>query len=88
METNVLRVGGTFGKTNYTMRPLTLLVVKFLEDKCADEEGTWALVVEKARGWLVGLGQDQAALEELEKKALEIVQKSPVTGGYDDADDR
>jgi IPT/TIG domain/NHL repeat len=29
VETNVLRVGGTFGKTNYTMRPLTLLVVKF-----------------------------------------------------------
>jgi hypothetical protein len=61
----------------------TLLVVKFLEEKCVDEEGTWALVVEKARAWLVGMGNDQAAMEELEKKALEIVQKSPVTGDDD-----
>jgi hypothetical protein len=62
----------------------TFLVVKFLEEKCADEEGTWALVVEKARIWLAGMEKDQAAMEELEKKALEIVQKTPVTGGYDD----
>jgi hypothetical protein len=61
----------------------TLLVVKFLEEKCVDEEGTWALVVEKARVWLVGMGNDQAAMEELGKKALEIVQKSPVTGDDD-----
>jgi hypothetical protein len=55
---------------------VTLLVVKFLEEKCADEEGTWALVVEKARGWLVSLAKDKAAMEGLEKKALETVQKS------------
>jgi hypothetical protein len=35
---------------------VTLLVVKFLEEKCSGEEGTWGLVVEKARGWLEGLG--------------------------------
>jgi hypothetical protein len=64
----------------------TLLVVRFLEEKCADEEGTWALVVEKARGWLVGLGKDQAAMEELEKKALEIVRKVPINGGYESDD--
>lgn len=46
---------------------LTLLVVKFLEMKCLDEEGTWGLVVEKAKGWLEGLGMMN--LEDLEKKA-------------------
>jgi hypothetical protein len=63
-----------------------LLVIKFLEEKCADEEGTWALVVEKARIWLAGMGSDPSAMEELEKKALEIVQKLPVTGGYENDD--
>jgi hypothetical protein len=65
----------------------TLLVVKFLEEKCADEEGTWALVVEKARTWLASMGNDPSAMDELEKKALGIVQKSPVSGGYAADDD-
>jgi len=42
---------------------ITLVVVKYLEEKCPDEEGTWGLVVEKARAWLLGLGMDFAALE-------------------------
>ena len=30
----------------------TLLLVSYLETNCADEEGTWGLVVEKARDFL------------------------------------
>jgi hypothetical protein len=42
---------------------ITLVVVKYLEEKCPDEEGTWGLVVEKARMWLQGIGMDFAELE-------------------------
>lgn len=34
----------------------TTVVIKVLETKMADEEGTWGLVVEKAKGWLSGVG--------------------------------
>ncbi|KAH6693333.1 von Willebrand factor type A domain-containing protein [Leptodontidium sp. MPI-SDFR-AT-0119] len=46
---------------------LTILVVKFLQEKCAEEQGTWELVVEKAQTWLDGCGY--MGVEELEKKA-------------------
>ncbi|TVY80474.1 von Willebrand factor A domain-containing protein 5A [Lachnellula suecica] len=52
---------------------VTLLVVAFLEQKMVAEEGTWALVVEKARGWLEALGV--LDLEDLEKEAVEFVKK-------------
>lgn len=52
---------------------ITLIVVSFLEQKMASEEGTWALVVEKARGWLESLGIMN--LEELEREAVEFVKK-------------
>jgi hypothetical protein len=30
----------------------TMLLISFLKEKCPEEEGTWGLVVEKARTWL------------------------------------
>ncbi|KAH7400312.1 von Willebrand domain-containing protein [Cadophora sp. MPI-SDFR-AT-0126] len=50
---------------------LTILVVKFLQEKCGEEQGTWELVVEKARAWLDGCGVD--GLEGLEEKAGELL---------------
>jgi hypothetical protein len=52
---------------------ITLVVVSFLEQNMASEEGPWALVVEKARGWLGGLGL--MSLDKLEKEAAEFVKK-------------
>jgi hypothetical protein len=52
---------------------ITLLVVLFLEMKNADEEGTWGMVVEKAREWLGGAVG--AGLGELEKAAAEVIGK-------------
>ena len=52
---------------------VTLVVVCFLEQKMGNEEGTWGLVVEKARGWLEGL--ENMDLENLEKSAKELVMK-------------
>ncbi|TVY40002.1 von Willebrand factor A domain-containing protein 5A [Lachnellula subtilissima] len=52
---------------------ITLVVVSFLEQKMASEEGTWELVVEKARGWLESLGIMN--LEQIEREAAEFVQK-------------
>lgn len=52
---------------------LTMLVVKFLEEKCGDEEGTWGLIVEKARAWIAGLGISGVELEGLEKKVASLV---------------
>ncbi|KAF4620162.1 hypothetical protein G7Y89_g14659 [Cudoniella acicularis] len=46
---------------------LTVLVIKFLQDKCAKEQGTWELVVEKAQAWLDRSGD--IGLENLEKNA-------------------
>ncbi|KAL2061135.1 hypothetical protein VTL71DRAFT_7408 [Oculimacula yallundae] len=46
---------------------LTVLVIKFLQEKCAEEQGTWELVVEKAQAWVYGCGTMD--VEELEKKA-------------------
>ncbi|KAG4444150.1 hypothetical protein IFR05_000379 [Cadophora sp. M221] len=50
---------------------LTILVVKFLQEKCAEEQGTWELVAEKARTWLDGCGD--MGVEELEKKAAALL---------------
>jgi hypothetical protein len=47
----------------------TLIVIKFLEIKCAEEKDTWKFVVEKARGWLKGVTD----LDRLERKAQEVV---------------
>ncbi|KAF4635477.1 hypothetical protein G7Y89_g2626 [Cudoniella acicularis] len=52
---------------------VTLIIVCFLEMKMAEEEGTWGMVVEKARGWLEGCGPMD--LEDLEKQASEVVKK-------------
>ena len=53
---------------------VTILVVLYLEVKNADEEGTWGLVVEKAREWLGS--NAEGGLEGLEKAALEVVKKA------------
>jgi hypothetical protein len=53
---------------------VTLLVVCFLEQKMSGEEGTWGLVVEKARGWLEGSGDMD--LEDLEENAKAFVIKN------------
>ena len=50
---------------------LTLLVIKFLQKKCAEEEGTWELVVEKAKAWLDNSGIGDIA--GLERKAGEVL---------------
>ncbi|KAK0102766.1 hypothetical protein ONS95_006363 [Cadophora gregata] len=50
---------------------LTVLVVKFLQEKCAEEEGTWEMVVEKANAWLDGCGV--GGIQGLEKKAGELL---------------
>jgi hypothetical protein len=51
---------------------ITLLVVRYLEVCLSEEEGTWALIVEKARGWLAeALGM--AALEGLEREATKLI---------------
>ncbi|KAH8600976.1 von Willebrand factor type A domain-containing protein [Bisporella sp. PMI_857] len=42
---------------------ITALVVRWLEIKCPGEEGTWNMVVEKARGWLGRAVKDLGALE-------------------------
>ena len=60
-------------KTGDQMIWITLVVVCFLEQKMASEEGTWALVVQKARSWLEAL--ELMNLEELEKEAAEFVRK-------------
>ncbi|CZT12887.1 related to Vault poly[ADP-ribose] polymerase [Rhynchosporium agropyri] len=46
---------------------LTILVIKFLREKCAAEQGTWELVVEKAQAWLNGCSLIN--VEALEKEA-------------------
>jgi len=51
---------------------ITLLVVRYLE-LCMSEEGTWSLVVEKARGWL-GEVLGMEALEGLEREAAKLIQ--------------
>jgi hypothetical protein len=49
----------------------TLIVINFLEIKCAKEEREWKLAVKKAKEWLRDVG-----LDKLEKKAREVVQNS------------
>lgn len=44
---------------------ITLVVVGVLEKKMAEEEGTWALVVEKAKNWLSE--RESASLSEMKK---------------------
>ncbi|KAL8733083.1 MAG: hypothetical protein Q9181_003704 [Wetmoreana brouardii] len=48
---------------------ITMLVIKWLEVKMADEKEVWELVVEKARAWLTGRTMDT----ELERLAGEVV---------------
>ncbi|CZR66493.1 related to Vault poly[ADP-ribose] polymerase [Phialocephala subalpina] len=55
---------------------ITMLVVKFLEMKCGDEEGTWELVVEKAKAWIQSSGLQQTEVESLEKTAEGIIKKN------------
>jgi hypothetical protein len=43
----------------------TALVVEFLEIKMVEEEETWDLVVEKARGWLEAALDDDKILNEI-----------------------
>ncbi|TVY47496.1 von Willebrand factor A domain-containing protein [Lachnellula occidentalis] len=52
---------------------VTLVVVSFLEQNMASEEGTWALVVEKARGWLESLGIMNLA--EIDRGAAELIKR-------------
>ncbi|KAF8856070.1 hypothetical protein BDZ45DRAFT_625561 [Acephala macrosclerotiorum] len=63
---------------------VTMLVIKFLEMKCGDEEGTWELVVEKANKWIVGLGMEGSIVDLLEKKAGVVIEnsKSGEGGGW------
>lgn len=50
---------------------ITILVITFLETKMGDEEGMWALVVEKARRYVEAAVK--GAVDELEKKAGDVV---------------
>lgn len=50
---------------------LTLLVIAFLQEKCAAEMGTWEMVVEKARAWVEET--KPVCLEVWEIKALEFI---------------
>ena len=53
-----------------------MVVIKVLEEKMAEEEGTWGLIVEKARGWLEGLQWGgEKDLIVLEKEAGEVVER-------------
>jgi hypothetical protein len=62
---------------------ITILVVRWLEVLGSEEEGTWGLVVEKARAWLEGLGVE---LNGLEKDAGLVVEKLKVEGLEEDGD--
>lgn len=50
---------------------MTIIVITFLENKMADEEGTWGLVVEKARDWLASC--ENVDIGSLEQKATTLV---------------
>jgi Vault protein inter-alpha-trypsin domain/von Willebrand factor type A domain len=53
---------------------VTMLVVCFLEQRMGSEEGTWELVVEKARGWLAS--NVLTGLQHLEKEAVETLKRN------------
>jgi len=53
---------------------ITLLIICFLEQKNAAEEGTWGMVVEKARDWVTS--NVQTGLDKLEEAATKIVGKN------------
>jgi hypothetical protein len=53
---------------------VTMLVVCFLEQRMGSEEGTWELVVEKARGWLAG--NVLTGLQHLEEEAVESLKRN------------
>jgi hypothetical protein len=59
------------------VRWITLLVVCWLEERAAEEEGTWGLVVEKARAWLDSLAEvaGDGGLVSLERKARNEVRR-------------
>ncbi|KAH6662335.1 von Willebrand domain-containing protein [Halenospora varia] len=50
---------------------MTMVVITFLENKMADEEGTWGLVVEKARDWLASC--ENVDIGSLEQTAMALV---------------
>jgi hypothetical protein len=54
---------------------ITLLVVCWLEEKASDEEGTWGLVVEKARAWLESQPEVNGGMIGLERKARNEVRR-------------
>lgn len=56
---------------------VTLLVVAWFVEKAASEEGTWALVVEKAKAWLAEIGE---ANQWLEMEKLEGQARDEVRG--------
>jgi hypothetical protein len=49
----------------------TLIVINFLEIRCAKEKSEWELAVKKAKRWLGVVGLDR-----LEEKAREVVQNN------------
>ncbi|KUJ09677.1 uncharacterized protein LY89DRAFT_627904 [Mollisia scopiformis] len=51
---------------------ITMAAVKFLEEKCGDEEGTWGLIVEKARAWMAGT-KSASELEVFESRAEKLI---------------
>lgn len=57
------------------VRWVTLLVVCWLEEKAAAEEGTWGLVVEKARAWLEAQPEVEGGIIGLERKARNEVRR-------------
>jgi hypothetical protein len=59
-------VGGRGG-----VKWITLMVVYWLEDKAAEEQGTWGMVVEKARAWL----ETEGVEHDLEVKARNEVRR-------------
>jgi hypothetical protein len=54
-----------WGRTKW----ITALVVAFFEEKLEEERGSWELVVEKAKGWLVEQLGGEGLLEEMMGKA-------------------
>jgi len=53
---------------------VTLLVLNWLEVKCAEEEGTWGMVAEKARNWLAT--ENSGTWEGMEAEIVELVKKA------------
>lgn len=52
---------------------LTILVMNFLEVKNKSEEGTWSMIMEKARAWISDQVPDIMELARMERAAFELV---------------